>query len=119
MSVKHSNTDNDSSPLTKGETISLSTEQLEEVILEEETPPLEEVKEEKVVTRIELPEPDTENITVLSHKLPNTPILPWNHYDSPWEEQENPDLETSPDHPEETKSSPEEITEEIEPDEVD
>lgn len=33
---------------------------------------------------IRLPEPDNENITVLTHQLPNDPILPWNRYDSPW-----------------------------------
>ncbi len=38
---------------------------------------------------IDLPEPDADNITVLSNKLPNTPILPWNRYDSPWEPSEN------------------------------
>ncbi|WP_448560884.1 hypothetical protein [Trichothermofontia sp.] len=31
-----------------------------------------------------LPEPDKDNITVLTSKLPNEPILPWNRYDSPW-----------------------------------
>ncbi|MCC5614571.1 hypothetical protein LC605_05655 [Nostoc sp. CHAB 5836] len=30
-----------------------------------------------------LPEPDTTNITVLTHNLPNTPIIPWNRFDSP------------------------------------
>jgi hypothetical protein len=35
-------------------------------------------------TGIRLPEPDKENITVLTHQLPNEPILPWHHYDSPW-----------------------------------
>ncbi|NJM86500.1 MAG: hypothetical protein HC847_04100 [Hydrococcus sp. RU_2_2] len=39
--------------------------------------------------RIELPQPDAENITVLTDKLPNKPILPWNRYDSPWEESES------------------------------
>jgi hypothetical protein len=39
--------------------------------------------------RIELPQPDAENITVLTDKLPNKPILPWNRYDSPWEEAES------------------------------
>lgn len=34
--------------------------------------------------RVRLPEPDSENITVLTHELPNEPILPWHHYDSPW-----------------------------------
>ncbi len=31
-----------------------------------------------------IPEPDKENITVLSSELPNSPILPWHHFDSPW-----------------------------------
>jgi hypothetical protein len=35
---------------------------------------------------LSLPEPDPENITVLTHNLPNKPILPWNHYDSPWQD---------------------------------
>ncbi|MEC4985089.1 MAG: hypothetical protein SAJ37_05505 [Oscillatoria sp. PMC 1068.18] len=39
-------------------------------------------------SRLELPEPDLDNITVLTGKLPNKPILPWNHYDSPWQEEE-------------------------------
>lgn len=34
--------------------------------------------------RIALPKPDAKNITVLTSKLPNEPILPWHHYDSPW-----------------------------------
>ena len=38
--------------------------------------------------RVALPEPDPDNITVLTNKLPNKPILPWNHYDSPWKEDE-------------------------------
>lgn len=33
-----------------------------------------------------LPKPDPDNITVLTRNLPNKPILPWNHYDSPWED---------------------------------
>jgi len=37
--------------------------------------------------RICLPDPDRDNITVLTSKLPNAPILPWHHYDSPWLEQ--------------------------------
>ncbi|MFP4253239.1 MAG: hypothetical protein ACLFQP_02360 [Halothece sp.] len=36
---------------------------------------------------IKLPDPDMENVTVLTDNLPNNPILPWNHYDSPWEEE--------------------------------
>ncbi len=35
-----------------------------------------------------LPEPDPDNITVLTKKLPNKPILPWNRYDSPGQEEE-------------------------------
>ncbi|OLT58108.1 hypothetical protein [Moorena bouillonii] len=43
---------------------------------------------------LSLPEPDPENITVLTRNLPNEPILPWNHYDSPWRdgEPENPEV---------------------------
>jgi hypothetical protein len=33
---------------------------------------------------VELPATDLDNITVLTRKLPNRPILPWNHFDSPW-----------------------------------
>lgn len=36
---------------------------------------------------VKLPDPDMENVTVLTDNLPNNPILPWNHYDSPWEEE--------------------------------
>ncbi|HEY9609221.1 hypothetical protein [Allocoleopsis sp.] len=36
--------------------------------------------------QLSLPEPDPDNITVLTRNLPNTPILPWNHYDSPWQD---------------------------------
>lgn len=32
---------------------------------------------------VKLPKPDLKNITVLTRNLPNNPILPWNHYDSP------------------------------------
>ncbi|PSB22614.1 hypothetical protein C7B61_08060 [filamentous cyanobacterium CCP1] len=39
---------------------------------------------EDSAVRIKLPEPDLKNITVLTSNLPNSPILPWNHYDSPW-----------------------------------
>jgi hypothetical protein len=37
---------------------------------------------------IRLPAPDLDNITVLTEELPNAPILPWHHYDSPWLETE-------------------------------
>jgi hypothetical protein len=51
------------------------------------SPPLTEVvpKEEE---EFALPKPDPDNITVLTHKLPDKPILPWNRYDSPWREGE-------------------------------
>lgn len=39
--------------------------------------------------RVQLPEPDMENITVLTRELPNEPILPWHRYDSPWLESED------------------------------
>lgn len=42
--------------------------------------------------RVKLPKPDLKNIATLTEKLPNVPILPWNHYDSP---QEEPALEES------------------------
>ena len=38
---------------------------------------------------IRLPAPDLDNITVLTEELPNAPILPWHHYDSPWLETES------------------------------
>ncbi|MGB3202949.1 MAG: hypothetical protein WBA99_18730 [Nodosilinea sp.] len=34
--------------------------------------------------RVILPEPDASNITVLTESLPNEPVLPWHHFDSPW-----------------------------------
>lgn len=33
--------------------------------------------------KVQLPEPNADNIAVLAHNLPNKPILPWNHFDSP------------------------------------
>lgn len=41
--------------------------------------------------RVQLPDPDVDNITVLTRELPNAPILPWHHYDSPWLESEEAD----------------------------
>ncbi|NJL82285.1 MAG: hypothetical protein HC890_03785 [Chloroflexaceae bacterium] len=41
------------------------------------------IAEETSLPEVHLPEPDPENITVLTQNLPNTPILPWNQYDSP------------------------------------
>ncbi|HEY9879585.1 MAG TPA: hypothetical protein V6D29_14100 [Leptolyngbyaceae cyanobacterium] len=46
--------------------------------------------------RISLPEPDIENITVLTKSLPNEPILPWHHFDSPWLEREEVATEEEP-----------------------
>lgn len=48
-----------------------------ETVKEPETPQSDD-------SSLELPEPDADNITVLTSKLPNKPILPWNRYDSPW-----------------------------------
>ena len=60
--------------------------------LERESPPDSQkaapAPKETQEEHVELPEPDAENITVLTNKLPNKPILPWNRYDSPWEEPE-------------------------------
>lgn len=46
--------------------------------------------------RVALPKPDTNNITVLTENLPNDPILPWHHFDSPWLEKEEPTAEETP-----------------------
>ncbi len=65
--------------------------------------------------RVTLPEPDPDNITVLTNKLPNKPILPWNRYDSPWEEEEGEprESETKPEEETTSAASPE-VTEETE-----
>ena len=42
---------------------------------------------------VHLPKPDPANITVLTPNLPNKPILPWTHFDSPWLESEENDPE--------------------------
>ncbi|HSM82497.1 MAG TPA: hypothetical protein VLS96_12465 [Nodosilinea sp.] len=57
--------------------------------------------------RVALPEPDVSNITVLTESLPNEPVLPWHHFDSPWLERDgdgetadaaaDPDPEPEPD----------------------
>ncbi|MBD1915941.1 MULTISPECIES: hypothetical protein [Cyanophyceae] len=39
--------------------------------------------------RVALPEPDVSNITVLTENLPNEPVLPWHHFDSPWLERDD------------------------------
>lgn len=46
--------------------------------------------------RVALPKPDTNNITVLTESLPNEPILPWHHFDSPWLEKEEFSAEEPP-----------------------
>jgi hypothetical protein len=49
--------------------------------------------------RVALPEPDVSNITVLTESLPNEPVLPWHHFDSPWLEREAevaPEVEVAP-----------------------
>jgi hypothetical protein len=46
--------------------------------------------------RVALPKPDTNNITVLTESLPNDPILPWHHFDSPWLDKEEPTAEEPP-----------------------
>lgn len=55
--------------------------------------------------RVVLPEPDASNITVLTESLPNEPVLPWHHFDSPWlerdgeaehEADQSPGAETKP-----------------------
>ncbi len=46
--------------------------------------------------RVVLPEPDASNITVLTESLPNGPVLPWHHFDSPWLEHDG-EAESEPD----------------------
>jgi len=53
----------------------------------------------------ELPEPDLDNVTVLTESLPNNPIIPWHHYDSPWEEKEDEEEESEEDSNEEKQST--------------
>ena len=55
-----------------------------------------------------LPEPDPDNITVLTRNLPNTPILPWNHYDSPWSDPEAETTDPEADHSEQDTENLEE-----------
>ena len=44
--------------------------------------------------KVKLPDPDLDNITVLTDHLPNKPILPWNRYDSDWDENLNQETVT-------------------------
>ncbi|MGQ4650549.1 hypothetical protein [Lyngbya aestuarii] len=57
--------------------------------------------------QLSLPEPDRDNITVLTNNLPNKPILPWHHYDSPWRNGEEEELNES-----DTEQPTEELCEE-------
>ncbi|HLO84138.1 MAG TPA: hypothetical protein VK203_03860 [Nostocaceae cyanobacterium] len=45
--------------------------------------------------QLQLPQPDFDNITVLTSKLPNKPILPWNRFDSPVFNQEDAKSDTN------------------------
>ncbi|OKH20419.1 hypothetical protein NIES593_18760 [Hydrococcus rivularis NIES-593] len=78
----HTNSEKDVSK----ESEEITSASVEEVVSVE---PVKSTPTETPENRIELPKPDAENITVLTDKLPNKPILPWNRYDSPWEESEN------------------------------
>jgi hypothetical protein len=62
---------------------------------------------------ITLPEPDRDNITVLTENLPNKPILPWNRYDSDWDEMQEGEKEK------EAKVKADEASEEVESARVD
>ncbi|MFP4007015.1 MAG: hypothetical protein ACLFV6_03270 [Spirulinaceae cyanobacterium] len=66
----------------------------------------------------DLPEPDRDNITVLTNKLPNKPILPWNRYDSPWSEEEEKARQKQAETEAEAPSTEESKTIDIEEDEV-
>lgn len=65
--------------------------------------------EQTSLEQLDLPEPDLENITVLTKNLPNKPILPWHHYDSPWSEKQAQQLKES-----EIGQQPQELSEEQE-----
>ncbi|WP_414588271.1 hypothetical protein [Scytonema sp. PCC 10023] len=64
---------------------------------------------------LRLPKPDAANITVITPNLPNKPILPWTHFDSPWleseenhqEEGKEEDKKSTLDTEESTNSEPE------------
>lgn len=60
---------------------------------------------------LSLPEPDPDNITVLTRNLPNKPIIPWNHYDSPWQEEEVKDGEQQAENSEQNDVENQEISE--------
>lgn len=70
--------------------------------------------------RVALPEPDVSNITVLTESLPNEPVLPWHHFDSPWLDRnaevapEESEAEASPDSEPTASESTEQLTLELE-----
>lgn len=66
------------------------------------------------IDRIKLPQPDPKNITALTRNLPNNPILPWNHYDSPLLQAESSDAETSSETSNETSNKTGSQTRQIE-----
>jgi len=76
---------------------SLDNAALEEEIVLVETQSTSTETQETPIHRIDLPQPDAENITVLTDKLPNKPILLWNRYDSPWEGTEEAEMEEKTD----------------------
>lgn len=57
--------------------------------------PEQKQTEQPSLEQLDLPEPDLDNITVLTSNLPNKPILPWHHYDSPWSEKQAQQLKES------------------------
>ncbi|WP_017299007.1 hypothetical protein [Nodosilinea nodulosa] len=58
--------------------------------------------------RVALPEPDVSNITVLTESLPNEPVLPWHHFDSPWLARDSAEAaEGEPEAPPEDGAEPE------------
>lgn len=56
--------------------------------------------------KFKLPDPDLDNITVLTENLPNKPILPWNRYDSDWDENLNQDIDKNIDMEEKEQDLP-------------
>ncbi|MBW4482144.1 MAG: hypothetical protein KME14_06350 [Tildeniella torsiva UHER 1998/13D] len=58
--------------------------------------------------RVALPEPDVSNITVLTESLPNEPVLPWHHFDSPWLERDGEAAGDAEDVPLDVEAEPDE-----------
>lgn len=55
----------------------------------------EEAQNQEEKEGFKLPDPDLDNVTVLTDSLPNNPIIPWHHYDSPWENSEEEEEEST------------------------